>query len=349
MWQALRTRYFSTGFDALLSVLCVLLIVAIVPDFLRWAFVDATWHAADARACGGEGACWGFVHARFGQFMTGTYPEQERWRIAVAALGAVAGIGWLMRPGLPAKRWIAAAMLTVYPVAAGLLLAGGVFGLAPVPTARWGGLTLTCIVAAWGIVTSIPLGMVLALARRSDLPVMRWSAIAFIEFWRGVPLIGILFMASTMFPLLVPPGVDVDKLLRALIGFTLFNSAYMAETFRGGLQAIPKGQYEAANALGLPARHALASVILPQAIRISLPSLVNNCITIFKVSSVFLAIGLFELLGMVQAGTTAPEWLGNPQVIDTGYVFAAAIYWVFCYGMSRYSRSIEKRGARAAR
>jgi general L-amino acid transport system permease protein len=233
-------------------------------------------------------------------------------------------------------------MLTVFPVSTAILLGGGVLGLNPVSTSRWGGLTLTLVVATWGIVTSIPAGMALALGRQSSMPIIKHACAIYIEFWRGIPLLGVLFMAATMFPLFMPAGVEFDKLLRALIAFTLFNSAYMAEVFRGGLQAIGRGQYEASTALSLPYWTAVRRIIMPQALRIAIPSLVNTCITIFKQSSIFLTIGLYEFLGMIQAGTADPEWVRVSEVLQTGYVFAAIVYWAFCFSMSRYSRYIER-------
>ena len=211
-----------------------------------------------------------------------------------------------------------------------------------VETSRWGGLMLTLVIAITGIVASLPLGIVLALGRRSQMPIIRSICIIFIEFWRGVPLITVLFMASVMFPLFLPEGVTFNQLLRALIGVALFSSAYMAEVVRGGLQAIPKGQYEAADALGLGFSSATRLVILPQALKIVIPGIVNTFIGLFKDTTLVSIIGLFDLLGMVQAGLTDSNWLA-PNVPYTGYVFAAFGFWIFCYGMSRYSQMMERK------
>jgi general L-amino acid transport system permease protein len=225
----------------------------------------------------------------------------------------------------------------------GALLHGGWAGLRVVPTSEWGGLMLTLVVAVWGIVTSIPLGLLLALGRRSKMRLVRGASIAFIELWRGVPLIAVLFMAAVMFPLFVPAGTNFDTLLRALVALSLFNAAYMAEVFRGGLQAIPKGQYEAAQALGLGYWRMMALVILPQAIRIVIPGIVNTCIAIFKETTLVLVIGLTDVLGAVHAGFADPEWLIGEHVRTTGYVFTAFVFWVFCFAMSRYSLRFGER------
>lgn len=209
-----------------------------------------------------------------------------------------------------------------------------------VETRLWGGLFLTLVIAAVGIVGSLPLGVLLALGRRSALPVVRAICVAFIEVWRGVPLITVLFMASNMFPLFMPEGVNFDKLLRALLGVTIFASAYMAEVVRGGLQAIPAGQYEAAAALGLGYWRATGLVVLPQALRIVIPGIVNNFIGLFKDTTLVLIIGLFDFLGMAQAASSNTNWLG---FAIEGYVFTGFGFWVFCFGMSRYSQHLERR------
>ena len=235
---------------------------------------------------------------------------------------------------------------TVLAPAATLLLVYVVlavdFGLRPVETARWGGLLVTLVVAVTGIVASLPLGMVLALGRRSQLPVIRWASIAFVELWRGVPLITVLFMASVMLPLFTPPGVNFDKLMRALIGVALFSAAYMAEVIRGGLQAVPRGQYEAASAMGLGYWQSMRLIVLPQALKIVIPGIVNSFIALFKDTSLVLIIGIFDLLGIVQQNFTDPNW-ASPVTPATGYIFAAFVFWIFCFSMSRYSQFMERR------
>ena len=209
-----------------------------------------------------------------------------------------------------------------------------------VETPLWGGLFLTLVISGVGIVMSLPIGIVLALGRRSDMPVVRGICVVFIELWRGVPLITVLFMASVMFPLFMPEGMNFDKLVRALIGVMLFSAAYMAEVVRGGLQAIPRGQYEGAAALGLPYWKMMGLVVLPQALKLVIPGIVNTFIGLFKDTTLVLIIGLFDFLGMIQLAGTNPDWLGFAV---EGYVFAAFGFWIFCFSMSRYSQHLEKK------
>ena len=218
----------------------------------------------------------------------------------------------------------------------------GLVHLPPVPTELWGGLLVTLVVASVGIAGSFPVGIALALGRRSKMPFARWASIGFIEFVRGVPLITVLFMSSVMLPLFLPAGVSFDKLLRALVGVALFAGAYMAETIRGGLQAIPRGQFEAAEALGLSYPQRMALIVLPQALKLVIPGIVNSFVGLFKDTSLVLIIGLFDVLGIVQLNLTDAKWFANSTAI-TGYVFAGFVFWIFCFGMSRYSQMIERR------
>ena len=336
----LRANLFSTPFNSLLTVVCLYLIYLSAPPAIEWLFVHADWRGDTRDDCVGDGACWVFVKARFGQFMYGFYPEAQRWRVDAAFLIFIAGLAALMIPRVPGKRWVALFLLFFFPFIAYTLFYGGVLGFEVVETALWGGLMLTLIIATIGIVASLPLGVILALGRRSQMPIVRALCVAFIELWRGVPLITVLFMASVMLPLFLPEGVSFDKLLRAFIGVTLFQSAYMAEVVRGGLQAIPQGQYEAAKALGLNYWKLMALVVLPQALKLVIPGIVNTFIALFKDTTLVLIIGLFDLLGIVQAALTDPNWLGFAV---EGYVFAGFGYWVFCFGMSRYSQYIERK------
>ncbi|HEY0299780.1 MAG TPA: amino acid ABC transporter permease, partial [Rhizomicrobium sp.] len=277
-----------------------------------------------------------------GQIVYGFYDFAERWRPnAVYVFGAV-GLAWLMIPGLPRKGWAGIAMLTLYPLVSFVLLGGGFFGLPVVSTEKWGGLLLTLVVAAVGIVASLPLGVLLALGRRSTLPVVRIICVVFIEVWRGVPMITVLFMASSMLPLFLPDGFELDKLFRALIAVALFNAAYMAEVVRAGLQALPRGQGEGAAALGLGYWRATTLIVLPQALRTVLPGIVNNMISMFKDTSLVSIIGFFDVLGVIQAGATDVDWTG-PNTALTGYLFAGALYWAFCFSMSRYSAVLERQ------
>ena len=263
--------------------------------------------------------------------------------IASALVAAGAGLaGILATPGRPGLRSAGVVWLAIAGIVVVLLIVAADFGLTFVETQLWGGLLVTLVVAIVGMVASLPLGILLALGRRSKLPVIRFCSVTFIEFWRGVPLITVLFMASVMLPVFLPPGLNFDKLLRALIGVALFTSAYMAEAIRGGLQAIPKGQFEAAAAVGLNYAKTMRLIVLPQALKISIPSIVNSFISLFKDTSLVLIIGLFDLLGIVQLNFADANW-ASPGTPATGYVFAAVIFWAFCFSMSRYSIYTERR------
>ena len=336
----LRSNLFSNGFNTLLTLLAAYLVWLIVPPVLSWALLDANWSGSTRADCSGEGACWVFVRERFGQFMYGFFPEGLRWRVNLTVLLAVAGAAPLFIQRMPRKAVYAAGFLLLYPLLAFWLLHGGFFALEEVPTSRWGGLMLTLVIAAVGIAGALPLGILLALGRRSDLPAIRVLCVTFIEFWRGVPLITVLFMSSVMLPLFLPEGLSFDKLVRALIGVILFQSAYIAEVVRGGLQAIPKGQYEAAAAMGLGYWRMMGLVILPQALKLVIPGIVNTFIALFKDTSLVIIIGLFDLLNSIKQATADPAWIG---MATEGYVFAALLFWMFCFGMSRYSMRLERR------
>ncbi len=341
LWSTMRQRLFATKRDTAITLILVLIATLALPPLLRWAVIDAQWIADPEGGCNRVGACWYFVRVKMQQFMYGFFPAAEQWRVNIVFLIGVLGLGALMIPWKKgSKKTLVLSMLTIFPIFSFFLLYGGVFGLAKVDTAKWGGLMLTLVISSVGIVCSLPLGVLLALGRQSNLPVIRTLSVGFIELWRGVPLITVLFMASVMLPLFMPKGVDIDKLLRCLVGVTLFSSAYMAEVVRGGLQAIPPGQREAAIALGLPYWKMMRLIILPQALKKVIPGIVNTCIGLFKDTTLVLIVGMFDLLGIVQAAATDPKWLGYAA---EGYVFAGLIYWVFCFGMSKYSQSIEKR------
>jgi general L-amino acid transport system permease protein len=336
----LRGNLFSSPLNTILTLFCLWLLYEILPPLVSWAILNANF-VGDSRAdCVAGGACWVFVKARFGQFMYGFYPPDQRWRINLAFLILIVGLAPLFVARFRYKVAWAAALLVGYPVVAFYLFRGGAFGLSGVETSRWGGLFLTLVIAGVGIVTSLPLGIILALGRRSAMPVVRAVSIVFIEVMRGMPLITVLFMASVMLPLFLPEGVNFNKLLRALVGVALFSAAYMAEVVRGGLQAIPKGQYEAAQAVGLSYWKMMGLIVLPQALRIVIPGIVNTLIGLFKDTTLVLIIGLFDLLGMVQAALTDASWIG---FATEGYVFAALGYWIFCFGMSRYSMHVERK------
>lgn len=341
--QWVRENLFSSLFNSILTLVALALIYQTVVPFVEWAIINAAWSGQGREAClpFADGACWPFIIERSGQIVYGFYEQSERWRVDIVFLLLGVGLAWLMVPRLPSKGVVGALMLSVFPFAAFVLLVGGL-GLAPVPIERWGGLMITLVVAVTGIVASLPLGILLALGRRSELPVVRGLSIAFIELWRGVPLITVLFMAANMLPLFMPDGITINKLLSALIAVALFSSAYMAEVVRGGLQAVGKGQYEAAAALGLGYWRTMLFVILPQAIRLCLPNIVGNFIGLMKDTSLVSIIGFLDLLGIIQAGNSDAEW-ATPNTAMTGYVFLGAVFWLICYSMSRYARALETK------
>ena len=338
----LRANLFSSFGNTALTLVALWLVYQLVASVVDWAFLHATWSGEDGSACTGEGACWPFVAAWFGQFMYGRYPDAERWRVNLTYVLALAGLLPLMIPSVPGKLWSSIYLLAVFPVLATILLSGGLFGLVHVPTDNWGGLLVTLVISSTGIAAAFPIGVVLALGRRSRMPIVRWLSVGFIEFVRGVPLITVLFMASVMLPLFIPDRWSIDKLVRALIMVALFSAAYLSEVIRGGLQAIPRGQFEAADALGLSYAQKMGLIILPQALKLVIPGIVNTFIGLFKDTSLVLIIGIFDLLGMVQSGLSTPRWL-SPATPMTGYVFAGLVFWIFCFGISRYSQMLERR------
>ena len=340
----LRANLFSSVGNTFLTLLALWLLYQVVTAAAGWAITNAVWEGPDGEVCAreGAGACWPFVADWFGQFMYGRYPEAERWRVNLTYVLALAGLVPLMVPSIPGKLWSSIYLFAVFPVLATILLSGGVLGLDHVPTDLWGGLLVTLVISSSGIAAAFPLGILLALGRRSRMPIVRWLSVGFIEFVRGVPLITVLFMASVMLPLFIPDRWSIDKLLRALIMVALFSAAYLAEVIRGGLQAIPRGQFEAADALGLSYPQKMGLIVLPQALKLVIPGIVNSFISLFKDTSLVLIIGIFDLLGMVQSGLSTPKWL-SPTTPMTGYVFAGLVFWVFCFGISRYSQMLERR------
>lgn len=351
----LRANLFSSPLNIALTLICVLCIAWVVPPLLRFLLIDAVWSGSDREACLGSaasphvGACWAFVRVWLSYFVYGFYPVDQRWRVDVFFLALAFGIAWLLWLSAPRRDIGAFYSFIVLPILSYVLLCGvPLLGLARVPTELWGGILVTIVVASVGMVVSLPLGILLALGRRSDMPAVRLLSVIFIEFVRGVPLITVLFMASVMLPLFVPEYLTPNKLMRALIGVALFAAAYMAEVVRGGLAAIPRGQYEAARALGLTFWRMMALVILPQALRVTLPNIVNTFVGLFKDTSLVFIVGIFDFLRTVEAARGDPHW-ASPIVSLTGYVFAALLYFICCYGMSRYARRVEGRLSYAGR
>jgi len=334
-----RQNLFSSPWNALLTVAVVAVIGLVLPPLFRWAVTDATLNGLSRRDCTGDGACWAFIRVRLDLFFYGLYPAPERWRVHVAfALVAVAAIATLRTEGR-LQLVLAGALLSLVPVLAGTILVGGVLGLAFVPTNAWGGLMLNVLLTVVASVGGFILGVGLAYGRRSSLPMARGLSIAFIDLWRGVPLLTVLFMAMLLMPLFMPRGVTVDNLVRAMIALTLFTAAYMAEIVRGGLQAVPRGQGEAASSLGLHPLAVQLLIVLPQALRLVIPGLVNTVIDLFKDTTLVSIVGLFDLLGIVGQASKDQAWLGMAR---EGYAFAAAVFFVCCLLMSLGSRGIER-------
>jgi general L-amino acid transport system permease protein len=339
--QSLRQRLFASWIDAAITLVCVYVVWRISVPLVHWLLLDATWNGTTREDCKGGGACWVFVRMRFGQFMYGQYPLPERWRVDIVGmlwLAVTAALAWR---GLPYRRGATfAAAVLLPPVGIVLLHGGWGTGLRLVETREWGGLMLTLFLTIYAGLIAIPLGVLLALGRRSRLPLVRFASVVFIEFWRGVPIITVIFLASLLLPLIMPTGFDVDRLARAVIGLAFVIAAYMAEAVRGGLQALPDGQTEAAEALGLGYWRIQRAIVLPQALRIALPAMTNEFIALFKNTTLVLIVSIFDLLGIAQAALADPAWVGMNM---EAYVFAGAIYWFACFGLSQWSRSREKR------
>ena len=336
----LRQNLFSSPLNAVLTILSFYLLYTVLPPLIDWVFLTSVWTGDSNQACKGiEGACWAIIPNRFGQFIYGFYPEAERWRVNLTFVLFCLNLLPILSDRIPGRAFAAVFIVAIFPII-GYVLMYGAFGLPIVPTNQWGGLMLTLVLASVAILFSLPLGILLALGRRSEMPVIRTICIAFIELWRAVPLITVLFMASFMLPLFAPEGVSFNELMRALIGFTMFSSAYIAEVVRGGLQALPKGQNEAAQALGLNYWQSMRLIILPQALKIVIPGIVNTFIGLFKDTSLVSIIGLFDLLLVAKSSVTDAKWLGLEH---EAYAFVAVIYFVFCFSMSRYSLWLERK------
>ena len=334
----LRENLFRSWPETIATLLLLWVLWKTLPPFVDWAFLDAIWRP-DSKACrAGEGACWGFIAEKHRFILFGTYPYDEHWRPGAATLLLLAL--WIASLFRRAWGWGLVPLWAAGLAAIGVLMWGGLPGLPYVENERWGGLILTLLLSTFGLALAFPLAIALALGRRSRLPVIRALCVGYIELIRGVPLISLLFMASVMLPLFLPEGMGIDKLLRAQIALVLFAAAYLAEVVRGGLQAIPAHQYEAAAALGLGYWASTLSVILPQALRIAVPPLVNTAISFFKDTSLVVIIGLFDLLQAIKVSLNEPAWSGFGV---EAYLFAALVYFCFCYAMSRYSRGLALR------
>lgn len=337
-WNAVRSLV-GSPFNAVLTVIFAVILFLALPPFLTWAVFDAAVFPAVPETCRtAAGACWSFIVAKHSQILFGIYPFDERWRPLLVCTLLIGMLVYSIRPSAWRARlagfWIVALMLSWG------LMRGGFAGLASVSTDNWGGLPVTLLLTVVAIGIGFPTGILLALARRSDLPVIRLLSTLFIELTRALPLLSILFIASIMLPLLVPEDLLPNKFSRAVIALTMFASAYLAEVVRGGLQALPKGQAEAAQALGLSYWQCQLKVILPQAIAVVIPALTNTIIVMIKNTSLVLVIGLFDLISSGKAALADPEW-SSPSV--EVYLFITAIYFTLCFGFSRFADRLEQR------
>jgi len=339
-----KKNLLSSPLNIGLTVVSIWMLWSILPPALHWLFGEAVWSADTRKECWAQmqaprsGACWAFIRGSFELFVYGWFPGPERWRVNLTFILFALTVFGALRENLPGKKyWLMFA--AAFPFIAAWLLLGG-FGLAPVGTSKLGGILLTLVVAVTGIAFSLPIGIALALGRRSKLPALRSACVIFIEFIRGVPLITLLFVASTMLTYFLPPGSTFDLLMRVLIMVTLFGSAYIAEVVRGGLQGLPTGQYEAADSLGLTYWKAHRLIILPQALKISIPGIVNTFIGSFKDSVLVLIIGMMDILGLGRARLNDPEWLGLAPEL---YIFISLFFFISCFGMARYSLSLERK------
>ena len=332
----------TSNFNAALSFCIILLLIFSIPPLLNWFIFDANIAGDTKEACTGGGACWVYIKVWFNRFMYGMYPNTEQWRVNATFIIVLVFLGLGYFFPLRFKKYLTLYYVIFLPIISFLLIyyliSGGEFGLEWVETGAWGGLSLTFIVSFFSLIFCFPIGMMLALGRRSDLPIVKYSSLTFIEFWRGVPLITVLFMSAVMFPMFLPDGTYVDKLIRVIAAIVLFEAAYTAEVIRGGLQALPRGQYDAAKSLGMGYWRLHLLVILPQALKLVIPGIANTFLALVKDTPLIFVVGLLELAGMLGLAKTNPKWLGFSM---EGYVFAGIIFWIICYSMSKYSYNLE--------
>ena len=340
----MRQNLFATWSDTLLTLFGLYVIYSFLPGIMDWMFLDAVWSASSRKECWAAmsepaaGACWAFIAVRLNQFLYGFYPSEELWRVNLSFVLLLAALAPVLFDKVPGRKylfWLTA----LFPFIAGWLIFGG-FGLAPVDTVKIGGVALTLVIGVTGIAFSLPAGILLALGRTSNLPVLKMLCVIFIEFIRGVPLIALLFIASTMLNYFLPPGTTFDLLVRVLIMVSLFASAYMAEVIRGGLAGIPKGQIEAANAAGLTYWQTMYLITMPQVLKISIPGIVNTFIGLFKDTTLVVVIGMFDTLGMGRAALADATWIGLTREV---YIFIAIFFFVCCQSMSLYSNYLERK------
>jgi general L-amino acid transport system permease protein len=337
-----RERYFGTPLNAAITLACVAALYFVVPPIANWAVFDAHWYATAAQCREArDGACWAFVGEKFWFAVFGLYPFELRWRpgLMLSLFATMVGISLTRRLWSKALVWAwVAASVVMFVLMDGTVFGVEVFG-ARVPTRLWGGLTVTVFIAVFGLATGYPLAILLALGRRSDMPVVKWFCVALIECVRGVPLVTIIFMAAIMLPLFLPAGMTIDRLFRIQFTYTIFSAAYLADVVRGGLQGLGRGQYEAAESLGLNYAQKTRLVILPQALKMTIPAQVNTFIGLFKDTTLVVIVGIFDFFTTLRAALGDPNWMGFP---NEAYVFAALVYFVLCFGMSKYSQRLER-------
>lgn len=332
----LRANLFNGPLNTLLTLFILLCFYKIAPSLIRWAFIDSHWFTG-SDICREGGACWSVVGKNLRFILFGFYTFDQQWRPAVSILILVGLFFYSRDTGRWNRKLIYVWVIGVLIMA--ILMHGGVFGLPVVATDKWSGISLTLLLSLFGLTAAYPLGVLLALGRRSQLPAIKTLCVLYIELIRGVPLISLLFMASVMFPLFLPEGVTINPILRAQVAIILFTAAYIAEVVRGGLQAIPRGQYEAAESLGLDYPRKMRLIILPQALKIVIPPTVSILISAFKDTSLVVIIGLFDLLKTTQVTLSNPEWMGFSA---EAYLFIAVLYFMGCFSMSNFSRYLEK-------
>ena len=337
----IKNNLFSTISNSLLTIISVILLYYLIDGIIGWFLFDAVYDAGSKTECRkiDSGACWAVITKRVGQFVYGFYPEAERWRIDISFLTMFIAFAPLLYPDIPKRKWLLWFSL-VYPFFAYILIMGGYFGLQKIEYSLFGGFMLTVILGVSGIVCSLPIGILLALGRQSNLTVVRTISICFIEFMRGVPLITLLFVASSMLNYFMPPDTNFSILVRVIIMFTFFSAAYIAEVIRGGIQAIPKGQYEAADALGMSYWQKTRFITLPQALKISIPGIMNTFIGLYKDTTLVVVIGLLDPLGIGRAALADTKWNG---LSTETYLFVALFFFVSCFAMSRYSLWLENK------
>jgi len=332
-----KANLFNSWFNAFLTVVILCLLLKIIPAFIRWAFIDSLWMSTGAECHGTGGACWSIIPANIRFILFGFFPYDLQWRPLIAMIFLV-GLLYYSQNRDHWKKSLAYAWIIGLFIM-GLLMKGGLFGLAPVESAQWGGLPLTLLLSVFGLTAAYPLGVVLALGRQSKMPAVKMICVVYIELIRGVPLITLLFMSSVVFPLFLPEGITINKILRAQVAIILFTAAYIAEVVRGGLQGMSLGQYEAAESLGLNYYQTMRLVILPQALKIVIPPTVSILISAFKDTSLVVIIALYDLLKTTQSVLSDPKWMGFST---EAYIFIALIYFVCCFSMSNYSRRLEQ-------